>query len=31
MAKFDRQVDRARQIADRLAREYTNRDVQAVS
>ncbi len=31
MVKFDRQVDRARQIADRLARDYINRDVQAVS
>lgn len=31
MAKFDRQIDRARQIADRLAREYAGRDVQVVS
>jgi|GEM_PF-1682377 len=31
MTKFDRQVDRARLIADQLARKYTNRDAQAVS
>ena len=31
MEKFDRQVDRASEIADRLAREYINRDAQAVS
>ena len=31
MAKFDRQVDRARGVADRLARDYANRNAQAVS
>ena len=31
MVKFDRQIDRARLIADRLAREYTSRNVGAVS
>ncbi len=31
MTKLDRQIDRARLIADRLAREYANRNVGAVS
>lgn len=31
IAKFDRQIDRARLIADRLAREYAGRNARAVS